>query len=213
MNEQLLQVQKRETGKNSAKKLRKQGLVPGIFYIKGEDSIPLSATPLSMRDYVYTSHTKVIDLKIEGEDEPRQCVLKSVNFDPVTDKLIHFDLLGIKPGQKLTVAIPIYFKGQAPGVRSGGIFQRVVHKLKVTCLPKDLVEQFEVDISKLELGQAIHLSDIETENLEFDANQDSVLCAVVHPRVSATVEAELEAEAAEAEAEAVEEGSLEKSAE
>ena len=99
MNEQLLQVQKRETGKNSAKKIRNEGMVPGIFYIKGEDSIPLAATPLSLRDFVYTSHTKVIDLKIEGEDEPRQCVLKAVNFDPVTDKLIHFDFSVLSPAR------------------------------------------------------------------------------------------------------------------
>jgi large subunit ribosomal protein L25 len=192
MNENVLQVEKREVTKNSAKKMRRVGKVPGIFYLKGEDSIPIAATPLSLRDYVYTAHTKVIELSIKGESEPRNCVVKAVNFDPVTDRMIHFDLLGIKPGQKLTVRIPIYYKGQPPGVRSGGIFQTVVHKLKVTCLPKDLVEHIVVDISNLELGDALHVSDIESENLEFDASDDAVLCSVVQPRVSATGETEEE---------------------
>jgi large subunit ribosomal protein L25 len=214
MNENVLKVEKREIRKNSAKKMRREGKVPGVFYLRGEESVPIAATPLDLRDYVYTSQTKVIELQIEGEEEPRNCVVKAVEFDPITDRMIHFDLLGIKPGQKLTVKIPIFFKGQAPGVRSGGIFQRVVHTLKVSCLPRDLVEHIEVDVSNLELGEALHISDIDYENLEFDAAEDAVLCSVVHPRVSATGETEEEmAEAEEGEAEEGEEAEGEEEAE
>ena len=87
-----LKVKRRETGKQASKKLRRDGYVPGVFYFKGEESIPIYTDPLSLRPIVYTSLSRVIKLDIEGAEEPRNCVLKDINFHPVTDRITRHSL-------------------------------------------------------------------------------------------------------------------------
>ncbi len=194
-----LKVARRETGKQVSKRIRRDGRVPGIFYMKDTEPINISTEPLSLRPVVYTSQTRVISLEVEGDKDIRECVLKDVVFDPITDNIVHFDLLGIKKGQKLTVEIPIILTGQAEGVREGGVLQHVLHRLKVTCTPGKLREQIEIDISELKIGDAIHLSDIDTENFEVDIADSAVICSVIPPRVGTDDEIEGEEALAEGE--------------
>lgn len=181
LQEITIKANKRDGGKQIAKTIRKEGLVPGVFYAKDIPSLNISINNNALRPVVYTSHVKLINLDIEGDI--KKCVLKDVKFDPVTDKIIHFDLLGISEHQKLTVEVPFEFVGGQPvGVRKGGSFQQVFHKCKITCLPKDLVSSLEVNIESLDLGQAIHLRDIVKEGIEYGVPEDSLICAVNVPR-------------------------------
>jgi len=176
-----LKADKREVGKQVVKKMRKNGIIPGVFYAKGINSMNISVTPLALRPIVYTSHVKLVNLEVEGMQ--KKCVLKEVKFHPITDKIIHFDLLGIDENQKITVEVPFEFIGGQPvGVRKGGIFQQVFHKCKITCLPKHLVSSIEVDISQLDVAQSIHLKDLQVEGIEFGIPSDSLICAVQIPR-------------------------------
>ncbi len=193
MSEIALKVNRRNTDESSAKQLRKDGKVPGVFYIKDEQPISIFSDPLSLRPIVYTSQTRVINLEIEGDDDPRQCVLKDVNFHPLTDQIIHFDLLGIKKGQKLTVEVPIILKGQAPGLKDGGILQQILHKIKIRVLPKDLIESIEVDISALNIGDSINMGEITLENIECDVPETSVIVTVTRPRLLSAEEESAEA--------------------
>ncbi len=213
MNENQIQlkVQKRETGKQQSKKHRREGMVPGVFYLKevkkqdgGSEewkniSIPIVTSPLALRSVVYTSEMKIVDLFIEGEDKPRECILKDVDFDPITDQITHFDMLGIRRGFKMTFEIPIILKGTPAGVKDGGVIQHSLHKVLVECMPKDLPNVIEVDISHLNIGNSIYLKEIELENVEILASSESVIVSVVPPRIVKTA-AEEAAEAAEAEA-------------
>lgn len=178
-----LKVKTREAGKKSAKMLRQKGYVPGIFYYKGEAPVPIYCEPMDLREIVYTRATKIIDLEITDANYQRECVLKDVAFHPVTDKIIHFDLMGIKRGQKMTVEIPIVLKGQSIGVRLGGILQHILRKVKITCLPKDLPESIEIDISDLAIGHSLTLEHAKIENFEVDVPLDTVVCSVIPPRV------------------------------
>lgn len=182
MKEIVLKVKKRETGKKVSKLVRREGMVPGVFYSKGVENINVLATPLALRPIVYTSLTKVINLEVEGSNETHNCVLKAVTFDPVTDRITHFDLQGIQPGQKLNVEIQFKLKGQALGVKLGGKLMQVLHKVKVKCLPKDLVEYIEVDIAHLDMGQSVQLKDVNLENLECDLSGETVIVQVNKPR-------------------------------
>jgi large subunit ribosomal protein L25 len=176
-----LKANKRESGKQIAKKIRQDGAVPGIFYAKGTTPINISVTPIALRPIVYTSSVKLVNLEVDGTQ--KKCVLKEVKFHPVTDKIIHFDLLGIDENQKITVEVPFEFTGGQPiGVRKGGIFQQVFHKCKITCLPRHLVSSIEVDISQLDVAQSIHLKDLQIEGVEFGIPSDSLICAVQIPR-------------------------------
>lgn len=182
MKEIALQVQKRETGKQNIKTVRNEGFVPGIFYAKGLDNINIMAKPLALRPIVYTSMTRVISLQVEGESDNHICFLKDVTFDPVTDEITHFDLQGITPGQKLTVEVPFKLTGQPIGVRQGGKFMQTLHKIKIKCLPKDMVEFLPADISGLNMGDVLYLKDINTENLEIELPEDTVIARVSKPR-------------------------------
>jgi large subunit ribosomal protein L25 len=176
-----LKANTRKTGKQIARKIRQEGNIPGVFYSKNINSTSISVNPLALRPIVYTSQVKLVNLDIEGNK--KKCVLKEVKFHPVTDKIIHFDLLGIDDeNQKISVEVPFDFIGQPIGVRKGGIFQQVFHKCRISCLPKHLVSSIEIDISQLDVMQSIHLKDIKLEGVEFGIPSDSLLCAVQIPR-------------------------------
>lgn len=192
-----LQVKTRKTGKKESKRLRREELVPGVFYFRGEESMPIVAEPLSMRPVVYTSAMKIIELELEGENEIRECILKDITFDPITDKITHFDLMGIKRGELITVEIPIKLSGQAAGEKHGGMVQSTIRKVTVKCLPKDLPEHFELDITALKIGDSLTLGDIISENMEFDLPKESVIVSIIPPRVSIAEEEAAEAAAAE----------------
>lgn len=183
MKEVALNAQKRDSGKTAAKLIRNDELIPGVYYRKGSENINIKVEPLDLRPIVYTSNTKLVALNIEGINEPLHCVLKDVTFDPVTDKITHFDLLGIKKDQKLTVQVPLKLVGQSPGVRAGGRLQQTLHKVKVTCYPDDLVEHFDVDLSGLGMGDTFYLKDLKNvDRIEFDIQINTPVCHVTKPR-------------------------------
>lgn len=176
-----LKAKKREVGKQIAKKIRANGEVPGVYYSKGVPSVSITVPHLALRPIVYTSHVKLVNLNIDGGI--KECLLKDVKFHPITDRILHFDLLGINENQKVTVEVPFEFTGGQPiGVRKGGIFQQVFHKCSITCLPKHLVSSIQVDIANLDVSQAIHLRDLALEGIEFGVPLDSLVCAVNIPR-------------------------------
>ena len=184
MENVVLKAQKRETGKQISKRIRREGLIPGVYYAKGDTGIPISAKPISLRTIVYTSDTKMINLQIEDDATSYPCVLKEVKFDPLTDKMIHFDLIGVTSDKKMHFEIPIILNGQAIGVRDGGVVQHTLHKVNVECLPVDMPNHFAINISDLKLGKSIHLSDIQVPNIHFLAALDSVVVTCVPPRVT-----------------------------
>lgn len=187
MKEIELIVKRRDTGKKASANYRRNGEIPGVYYAKGEDNINLLTTPIALRDIVYTQMTRVVSLKMEGEEFTKRSILKKVVFDPVTDEITHFDLLGIKDGQSINVEIPFKLVGQSIGVRNGGKMQHVLLKAKVNCLPENLVEYIEVDISKLKIGKAIAIKDLKnTEGLNFEISTETVICHVTRPRVGGT---------------------------
>lgn len=194
LQELTLKASKRKAGKQIAKKMRREGNVPGVVYSKDKEGVNIVVREQDIKPFVYTSMLKVVNLDIEGEQE--KCLVKAVKFDPVTDRIKHFDLLRISDDRKVTVGIPVEFTGGQPiGVRKGGRFQQVFHKFKVTCLPKYLLSSLEIDVSKLDIGQSIYLEDLKFEGLEYDVPGDSMICSVTIPRVKA--EDEVEGEAAE----------------
>ena len=181
MKEVALVAEKRDIGKKETKAVRNSGYVPGNYYAHGDVNINIKAKPISLRPIVYTSLTRVINLQVEG-DSDKLCFLKEVKFDPVSDQIMHFDLQGIKKDQKITFEVPFKLIGQPIGVRQGGKFMQTLHKIKVTCLPKDMVESIDADITHLEMGSILYLKELNTENLEIDLIGDTVIARVSRPR-------------------------------
>jgi len=182
MAELTLNANERVTNRKSDnKKLRREGKVPGVLYGKGIDPVSIEVAEGALKPLVFTSEAHIVGLQI-NENASISCVLKDVQFDPITDRIVHFDLQSVSQDQKIEVEVPVVLVGNAAGIKGGGILEHGAHRLSVKCLAKDLPEHIEVNVEKLNLGEAIHVSDLQLENIEILNSEDTVLAAVVAPK-------------------------------
>jgi large subunit ribosomal protein L25 len=188
MSEIALKAQKRGTGKKAAKAVRNSGLVTGVYYRNGFEPIPIAVHPLNMRPIVYTAAANIINLEIEGADAHLSCMLKDITFDPVTDAIVHFDLFGVSNDNAVDFNVPVKLVGQSTGIREGGVLEHILHKLNVTCLPKDLPQQLDVDITELKIGQSLHVRDLSYPGIKINVVGDATIVAISAPRRKATDE-------------------------
>jgi large subunit ribosomal protein L25 len=182
MSEVVLEAEVRtRTGKRT-KAMRRSGKIPGVYYSRGENNIHVAATPLGLKPLIYTSETHIVSLKLNS-GESKTCVLRNVQFDPVSDLPIHFDLQGVKADEELTIEVPVMLNGVPKGVKDGGTVQHVMHRLKVSCLPKFIPEHVEINIAELGINQSIHVRDIKVDNVKILESESSTIVAVVPPTV------------------------------
>lgn len=209
MSDILLKASSRQPGKSEAKALRRDGNVPGVYYAKDQDPIHFTVPRLSLRDVVYTAEAKVVNLEVEGLGK-KAAILKDVSFDPITDDILHVDLLGISAGQMITVEIPLHLTGSSVGVRNGGVLEQVMMKAHVKVDPTKMPEHIDVDVTELDINSAIHIGDLKTEGVEFEDREEAVIVTCVPPKVAdATDEAAVEGAEEGAAAEGGEEGAAE----
>jgi large subunit ribosomal protein L25 len=179
--------------KGSNNRLRQEGRVPGVFYSKNNEPLPIDVVEKNLNPLVFTAQTHLVSLKTNKGQE-FDCIIKDIQFDPVTDRVLHFDLFGLTKGEKIQIEVPLQFIGAPVGIKEGGILQQVLHKLDVECMPTDIPQFLEVAIGDLKLGDSIHVSDLKFDNIEILNTPESVIVAVTHPKVEkAPAEAELAA--------------------
>ena len=171
-----------EISKSSRSSLRKSGKVPGVFYSRVNKSLPIEVSEKAIKPFVFTAKTHLISLEIEN-DKNYDCIVKDVQFDPVTESIVHFDLLGLIEGEKFQLEVPIQYKGTAIGIKEGGIVQQVLHKLEIECYPNDIPQFLTIDITNLKLGESIHPTDLSFENISILTPPETVVVAVVHPKI------------------------------
>lgn len=179
-----LNAQKREEiASSSMKSSRRKGSIPGVFYRRDVPTIPIYVKDVALKPFIYTSEVNIINLKIEGLKDAYSCILKDVQFDPVSDIPIHFDLLGISENEKIKLEVPITLIGSPAGVKEGGILQHSIHKVDVECFPRNIPSNIEVNIENLNIGDSIHIEDIEVKDFEILDSPDTTIVAVVPPTV------------------------------
>jgi large subunit ribosomal protein L25 len=169
------------TGKKS-NRIRYEGNIPGVFYAHGEENINITATPLALKPLIYSSNARLVNLKLTN-GVTKTCILRAVQFDPITDRPIHFDLQGVQENEELTVQVPVILKGTPQGIKDGGTLQFVMHKVKVSCLPRFIPEHIELNVAELKMNDSIHVRDITLENARIIDNEASTIVAVVPPTV------------------------------
>jgi large subunit ribosomal protein L25 len=197
-------------GKAEAKRLRRKGMIPCILYGIEEDSVPLMVVRKDFEKLL--SQTRSVFI-VDYDKAQQPSVVKDIQYHPVRGDILHVDIQRVKAGQEINVAVPINFVGNAPGVKAGGIFQELRSELEITCLPKFIPEEITVDISKLEVGDAIHVSDLQLENITIRADAESTICLVAAPKKIEELlpeEEEEEIEEEEAEPEVISKGKEEK---
>jgi len=183
MEKVLLEAKKRTViNKASRSALRKEGNVPAIFYSKNHEPLAIEVSERAVHPLVFTSKAHLVSLKLEGQEE-LECIVKDVQFDPVTDRIVHMDFLGLKKGEKIQLEVPVQFIGSAIGIKEGGVLQQVLHKLEIECLPADIPDHLEINITDLKLGKAVHISDLKYDNIVFLNSPESIIVTVAHPKV------------------------------
>ncbi|HEY8688360.1 MAG TPA: 50S ribosomal protein L25 [Chitinophagaceae bacterium] len=152
-----------EFGKAATRQLRSEEKVPGVIY-GGAKEINFSAPATAFKNIVYTPDFMLAELNIDGTSY--HCVLKDLQFNKVSDQLIHVDFLELVEDKKVTVTLPLKFKGVPAGVKAGGKLVTKIKSLKVKTLPKHLRENIEIDITHLELNDNLRVQDVKAENME-----------------------------------------------
>jgi large subunit ribosomal protein L25 len=152
-----------EFGKSATRQLRLEEKVPAVIY-GGAQEVNFAAPATAFKNIVYTPDFNVVEAIVDGKSY--RCVLKDLQFDKVSDSLIHVDFLELVDDKKVTVTLPIKFTGAPAGVKAGGKLVTKMKSLKVKLLPKYLRENIELDISALELNENVRVQDVKADNME-----------------------------------------------
>jgi len=189
---------RKNTGRSEAKRLRKTGSVPGVYYLHNDVNIPVTVNALEIRSLVFTKETNIVNLKMDDGTE-HQCVVRDVQFDPVTDQPVHIDFMGIEAGEMIDIEVPIELVGVPEGIRMGGRLQQTLSRLSIRTVPSNIPSHVSVDISHLKIGESVHVSDFETGDYTITTDPEIPVAHVAMTRSVA------EDEVTEAEAEVEEE--------
>ncbi len=160
-----LDSKKRTTiGKGSARKLRSMGKLPVILYGPETDSIMLSLDYKQLEKILRgkSAESIIFDLRVDsnGKNNSKRVMIKEIQKDPVTRDYLHVDFYEISMEKELEVDIPVYLVNTPIGVTEGGILEHTRRELKISCMPKNLVDKIEIDVSGLDIGQSLHIEDI-----------------------------------------------------
>ena len=167
--------QRESVGKAASKALRNAGKVPCVLY-GGENTIHFSADALAFKKLVYTPNVYTATIELGGKSYT--AILQDIQFDPVTDQIIHVDFYELHKDKEITVAVPIQIVGTAPGVMAGGTLRIVNRKLKVKALPDNLPDFVPVDISWMEMGNRFYITRLEQDKYKILHPENTVVCQV-----------------------------------
>src|SRR5215213_6509727 len=168
-----------EYGKAATRQLRSQELVPGVIY-GGAQEVNFVASAKTFKPLVYTPNFQLADVQVDGKTY--RCILKDLQFDKVSDDLIHVDLMELVEDKKVVATIPIKYTGTASGVKAGGRLITKMKSLKVKTLPKYLKEQIEVNVDNVEIGGNIRVEDVKEQHYEIMNSPRIPIVSVVTTR-------------------------------
>jgi len=183
MSENILNAQSRTiSGKGGARQLRANGMVPGVYYGHNESNIHFAVREYDLSRLLRHRHT-IISLSLDNTST-HQCVIRSIQRDPVNSSCLHIDLLAIHKGELITVSVPLKMIGIPEGVKdSGGVLEHGLVELSIECDPINIPEALEIDVSGLQLGDSIHVSDLDFPGIKILEDEHAVIAHVVTPKV------------------------------
>jgi len=208
MAEVTLEVSKRDqTGKEIAKKLRRDGKVPAVVYGGHRDPVAITVDRKSVSELIQKSEhgiRSVFLLKMAGTDQQRHAMIKEVTIDPMTRKMTHIDFVRVIMDEKVKVTVPVHLNGTAIGVKEGGLLDWQVRELHVECLPNAIPDSIEVDVAPLGGHDYLRVKDLTApEGVRIMDDPERVVVGVTHAKVEAAPEG---TEGAAAEPEVIKKG-------
>jgi len=210
-----LKAEKRQsTGKGESRSLRREGRIPAVLYGPDAQSVSFSINEHEFTTLLKNAQSSQQLIKIDtGDGEQQAVMIKELQTKPVTEEILHIDFYKVDMNRKIRVRVPIIVKGKSIGVELGGILQIVRRKLEVLCLPLEIPESIEIDITDLNVGDSVHVEDISLQgDVEIPADVNFTVLTVLAPKKEEVVEEEEEEEEGLEEEGAEEEASDEESA-
>ena len=151
-----------ELRSKSVRALRKKGFIPGVLYYAGEENVNISIEK-SVLFHAMQSGQRIF--KVDQEGASQYTMIKQLQYHPVTDEVIHIDLMRVRRSEKITISVPLVLIGESIGVKEGGVLSQSLNQVEISCFPTDVPEQIELNIEELELNSAKNVGDLEL-NLE-----------------------------------------------
>ena len=181
MEAPILQAWRRDrAGKGVARKIRAQGLIPGVLYGGGEN-IPLTLKPQELLKILTSGENTIFQLDIDGEPEgDRQAIVRDLQRDPLKETLLHADLYRISMDVELTVSVPIVLQGMSREVSDvGGMINQLLHEIEIQCLPSLIPHELTIDVAHLGIGEVLHVRDLPVpQGIQILAAADEVVASV-----------------------------------
>jgi large subunit ribosomal protein L25 len=176
-----LEVMKREQlGAQAARTLRKKGKIPTNFYYTGKDNINLAIDKKVFRKAIHSGHHI---FEVELNKKTQYVMIKEVQYHPVSDEIIHIDLMRVRRDEKITISVPIVLEGAALGVQEGGILTQNLLTLEISCLPSDVPEHILVDVSDFEMNYVMNVGEIKVdEKIDILVAEDMDVLAIIPPK-------------------------------
>lgn len=203
MKEVVLTAQARPAqGKGAARKIRQGGNIPGVLYGPEVKPLNISLNPAELAAMIRREKrtNMLIDLNVGEEKKARKVIIRELQRDPITGAYEHVDFYQVSMKKKLHLAVHVHLAGIASGVKnSGGILEHVTREIEIACLPSDIPERVEVDVSALEIGDSVHVRDLKIEKVDILTDLHQTIATVVPPTII-KVETPVAAVAAEGEA-------------
>ncbi|HZH71170.1 MAG TPA: 50S ribosomal protein L25/general stress protein Ctc [Mariniphaga sp.] len=174
--------QKRDgLGKKEAKKLRVQGLVPGVLY-GNDEVIHLTIAFSDLREFVYTPSVYLVDLNVDGTEY--KAIIQDIQWHPVEEQILHIDFLKVEENAPVKIGVPVELVGTAKGIKAGGKIKFNLRKLRVKAMAENLPDTIKVDITKLNIGDSIKVEQMKLDNIEFLDNKSNLIVGVISTRVA-----------------------------
>lgn len=201
--------------KNVARRVRVAGLIPAVVYGAGQEAIAVTVDPKAITKILHSEsgHNTIFDLNIEGGAAAKAMIVDWQN-EPIKGKLLHIDMKRIAMDKAMRVSVPVQLTGVPVGVRTqGGILDHVLREVEIECLPSDIPSHIDVDVSNLELNQAIHISDLpHSGKVKFLGEEDATVAHVTVVKETVEDVAAAAAAAAPAEPEVAKKGKTDEAA-
>ena len=203
MAENTLAVESREgTGKGMARRLRVAGRIPAVVYGHGKESVSLTLDAGVLEAMLRKSHAglnTLIELEGDANVAGKTVLVKDLQRDPVRGFVIHADLFEIDTTERISVSVPVHVTGTAEGVTLGGLLDHVLREIELDCLPNAIPDEFVVDVTALNMGDAIHVSDLDVPSgVHIRTHAELPVVSIVAPTVEEEPEVDEEEAAAAA---------------
>ncbi|MDP7037168.1 MAG: 50S ribosomal protein L25 [Candidatus Marinimicrobia bacterium] len=173
-------AERSKTKGRTSRRLRREGLIPANYYYKGEDNLNLTVKKNNFLKSMRAGH-RIFEVDLKGSNQ--YVMVKDIQYHPVTDDIIHIDLMRVRRDEKMTISVQLVLEGTPAGVKEGGVMMQNLTAIDISCLPSDVPEHVTIDVSELELHANLNVEDIEVpEELEIITGGDTTVVSCQLPK-------------------------------